>query len=186
MVLRVISNQRSTKFAMSLVELLIVVGVIAIVATIAIPTIGRLRESAVRAAAMQNAKNIQTMSAALDALGVAHVIPDSMGGVAATARLLREGVIVPEGPMAGEKFILSGMPDSEIDEVSEYLYVQYGRKELMLVYRDPQNSSTDSLLQLPNQLLCRMAPPVGHFYLQRVSKIRSLRNGATMGVAFIR
>ncbi len=58
MVLRVISNQRSTKFAMSLVELLIVVGVIAIVATIAIPTIGSLRESAVRAAAMQNAKNM--------------------------------------------------------------------------------------------------------------------------------
>lgn len=171
---------------MSLVELLIVVGVIAVVATIAIPTIASLRESAKRAAAMQNAKNIQSMSAALDALGVAHVIPDSMGGVAATARLLREGVRVPEGPMAGEKFILSGMPDSEIEEVSEYLYVQYGRKELMLVYRDPQRASTDSLLLLPHQLLCRMSVPVRHFCLQSVAKTRALRNGATIAMAFIR
>lgn len=65
---------------LSLTELLIVVAAIGIIAAIAVPTTATFRQAALRAAATQNAKNIAQMSEALAALGVAHVIPDSMGG----------------------------------------------------------------------------------------------------------
>lgn len=121
---------------LSLTELLVVVAAIAIIAAIGIPTTAQFREAAIRASATQNAKNIAQMSEALAALGVAHVIPDSMGGVEATARLLREGVLVPEGPMAGERFMLSGMRDKDITEVAKYLDIEYDRFQLRLVFRD--------------------------------------------------
>jgi hypothetical protein len=123
---------------MSLTEILIIVVVIGIIAAIALPSISNIRGVAKKTTAIQNAKSISQMSSALAALGVAHVIPDSMGGVEATARLLREGVIVPEGPMAGEKFVLMGLNDDEIETVASYLYVQYDRKELRLIFRDPE------------------------------------------------
>jgi prepilin-type N-terminal cleavage/methylation domain-containing protein len=146
--------------AMSLVEVLIVIVVIGIIAAIGLPAINNIRESAKEAAAVQNAKNIQQMSGALAALGVAHVIPDSMGGVAATARLLREGVIVPEGPMAGEKFVLSGLRDDEIDAISEYLYVEYDRRELRLIFRDPKLQTGGPTLLRAGLMLCRFALPL--------------------------
>jgi prepilin-type N-terminal cleavage/methylation domain-containing protein len=132
------ARRRHLQTALSMVELLIVVVVIGIIAAIALPSISNIRGVAKKTTAIQNAKSISQMSSALAALGVAHVIPDSMGGVAATARLLREGVIVPEGPMAGEKFVLTGLNDDEIDYVAEYLYVQYDKKELRLIFRDPE------------------------------------------------
>ena len=134
--------------------MLIVVAVIGIVAAVSIPTVGKLRKAAERTAAIQNAKNISQMSAALAALGVAHVIPDSMGGVAATARLLREGVIVPEGPMAGEKFVLAGLLDDDIDEVSAYLYVQYDQRELRVVFRELDVDLNSSIYQTGEGMLC--------------------------------
>lgn len=129
---------RRLQAALSLTEVLIVIVVVGIIAAIAMPSISNIRGVAKKTTAIQNAKSISQMSSALAALGVAHVIPDSMGGVAATARLLREGVIVPEGPMAGEKFVLTGLNDDEIDYVASYLYVQYDQKELRLIFRDPE------------------------------------------------
>ncbi len=131
----------ASQSGISMVEILLVVVVIGIVAALALPSISNLRQVSKEATAVQNAKSISQMSAALAALGVAHVIPDSMGGVAATARLLREGVIVPEGPMAGEKFVLTGLDDSEIDFVAHFLFVQYDRRELRLVFQDPRADS---------------------------------------------
>lgn len=145
---------------MSLVEVLIVVVVIGIIAAIGLPAINNIRDAAKQAAAIQNAKNIQQMSGALAALGVAHVIPDSMGGVAATARLLREGVIVPEGPMAGEKFVLAGLRDDEIDEISVYLYVEYDRRELRLIFRDPKLQTGAPLTLRIRVMLCQLALPL--------------------------
>ncbi|MEM7602157.1 MAG: type II secretion system protein [Verrucomicrobiota bacterium] len=135
-------NSSTRQSGLSLTELLLIVGVIGIISAIAIPTISRLRDSAKKAAATQNAKNIAQMSEALAALGVAHVIPDSMGGAEATARLFREGVIVPEGPMAGERFILSGMREKEIEETAEYLKVEYDRTHLRLVYSPPSQQGS--------------------------------------------
>ena len=128
--------------ALTLVEALIVIVVIGIIAAIALPVVGNIREAATRAAAMQNAKNVAQLSEALAALGVAHVIPDSMGGVEATARLMRERVVVPEGPMAGEKFLLSGMRDGEIEEVAKFLRIRYGERDLQLIFQQPTEESS--------------------------------------------
>lgn len=149
------STSRSRRAGLSLVEVLLVVAAIALIAIIALPAIGNIRRSAKRATAMQNAKMVAQMSEALAALGVAHVIPDSMGGVEATARLMREGVIVPEGPMAGEKFILSGMRDSEIEDIASYLVIQYDKFQLRLVFQQPPEQNT-MLFEPANTMLCRL------------------------------
>lgn len=52
--------------------------VIGVVATNGLPAISIIRDAAKEAAAIQNAKNIRQMSGALAALGLAHVIHDSM------------------------------------------------------------------------------------------------------------
>lgn len=153
------SRRRHLQAALSMVELLIVIVVIGIIAAIALPSISNIRGVAKKTTAIQNAKSISQMSSALAALGVAHVIPDSMGGVAATARLLREGVIVPEGPMAGEKFVLTGLNDDEIDYVAEYLYVQYDKKELRLIFRDPEVEQGTGLTFLREDFLIATTGP---------------------------
>ena len=130
---------RKTRPGMTLVELLIVLSVLAVITAVAMPSISRLLEGGNKAKAMANAKQLESISASLASLGVAHVIPDSMGGVEATARLIREGVIVPEGPMAGEQFIMAGLSDDEISELSKYLRVQYDLRELRLVAKDPDS-----------------------------------------------
>lgn len=153
--------------------MLIVVGVIGIIAAMALPSISNIRGVAKRTTAIQNAKSISQMSGALAALGVAHVIPDSMGGVAATARLLREGVIVPEGPMAGEKFVLSGLRDDEIEEISEFLYVQYDKRELRLIYQDPYRKDSYLSPSGGRVLLCLIENPL-RFPLLACGKLSGL------------
>lgn len=150
-------RHRRSPRGLSLVEMLLVVATIGIVVLIAVPVIGNIRESAKKAAATQNAKMVASMSEALAALGVAHVIPDSMGGVEATARLMREGVIVPEGPFAGERFILSGMRDSEIEEVAAYLAIQYDSTGLRLVFQQPNDQGALPMVDPVTMQICRVA-----------------------------
>ncbi|MDF1859341.1 MAG: prepilin-type N-terminal cleavage/methylation domain-containing protein [Verrucomicrobiales bacterium] len=157
------SSEQSS--GLSLTELLIVVAAIGIIAAIAIPTTATFREAAIRAAATQNAKNIAQMSEALAALGVAHVIPDSMGGVEATARLLREGVIIPEGPMAGERFLLSGMKDKDIEETAKYLDIEYDKFQLRLIFRDSTAQSNFMMEQATGIMLCLAEGQFGHYLL---------------------
>lgn len=152
---------------LSLTELLIVVGVIGLVAAIGLPAIGNVRESARRASAKQNAKNVNQMSEALNALGVAHIIPDSMGGVEATVRLFREGVVVAEGPMAGQRFALSGLRDEEIEWTAQYLRIEYREFDLQLVYVEPGASTflhrfgNETLLCLREGRVVPMAVRIG-------------------------
>ncbi len=118
----------------SLVEMLVVVAVIGIIAAIAIPSVSNVFDTASNAKDRQNARQIDSMSAALAALGVAHVIPESMGGVQATARLFREGIIVSEGPMAGERFVMASLSDDDIEGVDTFLQIRYDTRELSLEY----------------------------------------------------
>ena len=128
------------KQAFSLVEMLVVIAVIGIISAITIPVISNIREASIDSKTRSNAKNIEQMSGALASLGVAHVIPDSLGGVEATARLLREGVVVPEGPMAGELYSLPGLDDDEIALLSELLRIEYDMREIRLVFRQSDDS----------------------------------------------
>ena len=129
-------NIRSQQSAFSLTELLMVIAAIGIITAITMPTVSRIYEASKEGADRQNAKQMASVSAALAALGVAHVIPDSMGGVKATARLLREGVIVPEGIMAGELFIIPSLADEDIDGLDRFLAVKYDSRELSLIYSE--------------------------------------------------
>lgn len=142
------------KLAFSLVEMLIVVAIIGVISAVALPIVSMVRESSNEAKNLANAKNIERMSGALASLGVAHVIPDSLGGVEATARLLREGVIVPDGPMAGETFSVPGLGDEDIRELSEFLQIHYDMSELRLVFSGRNASAFQRLGDVDITTLC--------------------------------
>lgn len=132
-------NNKRLQAGISLADLLIVITIIAVISAFALPVVSRVFQSSTEAKDRQNAKLLSTLSASLSALGVAHVMPDSLGGVKATARLLREGVVVSEGAMAGEKFIMAALSDNDIDGLEQFLKVRYGVRELSLVfYERPQ------------------------------------------------
>lgn len=143
---------------MSLVELLVVIAVIGVIAAVAIPAIQNINESSKQATAIANAKNVAQMSSALSSLGVAHVIPDSMGGVEATARLLREGVVVTEGPLTGERMSLDALGDEAISDLAEYLDIQYGKTELMLVFKPQQKFDTIRFLRDVSSMMAFLEP----------------------------
>ena len=109
----------------SLVELLVTIGVIAVVVTIAVQMIGGLSDNANETAAKKNAQNMGSVSANLSALGVAHVIPESLGGTEATCRLIRHGIEIPDGPMQGTYFSVAGVSDDDIPSVAVYLDISY-------------------------------------------------------------
>jgi hypothetical protein len=50
--------------------------------------------------------------------------------------LLREGVIVPEGPLAGQMFKMNGLTDEEISKAANKLEIVYAEKELNLRIKD--------------------------------------------------
>lgn len=130
-------HQRRFRAAFSLVELIVVVAIIGILGLLAVPTINNLWESSHDAAAQRNAQNIASISAELASMGVAHVLPDSLGGVEATARLLREGVTVNEGIFTGQLVVIRGISDQEILSASRYLEIVYDLNEIRLVYLGP-------------------------------------------------
>jgi len=147
-------------------ELLVVIVVVVIIVAVAMPMIGNIHGIAKRTTAKQNAKLVEQMSKALGALGVAHVIPDSMGGVEATARLLREGITIPDGPMAGERFILSGMRDSDIEEIAKFLQVRYEENYLRLMYIEPDDNVFADPIDGAGRMLCALAGRFGGAFAQ--------------------
>ena len=119
----------------SLVEVLTVIGVLGMVAALAIPILSNVFDQSQIQKDRRNAQQIAWMSDKLASIGVAHVLPESLGGIEATARLLREGVIVPEGPFDGESFRVSGLTDEEIHNASDYLELIYHSEELRIAYK---------------------------------------------------
>lgn len=129
-------------------ELLVTIAVIGILAAALWPTVSNINEAGKRAKNLANANHVSSMSAILASLGVAHVIPDSMGGVEATARLLREGVVVQEGPMAGEIYRLPSLSDQDIEDLDDYLEIQYDMVELRLVIKDSASTGIDCFQEM--------------------------------------
>lgn len=132
--------RKRSQTAFSLVEMLIVVSVIGIMAMFAIPAISSVSEASKEVKSQRNAQNIAQVSTALGSLGVAHVLPDSLGGVEATARLLREGVTVEKGVFSGQFFVIAALSDEEIQGASKYLNVVYDYNEIRLEYAGPLSS----------------------------------------------
>ena len=130
---------RSHQRGIGLVEVIVVIAVIGVIAAITAPLVGNVFSASEDAKARMNARDLETISSGLASLGVAHVIPESLGGVEATARLIRVGVTVPEGPMAGAKFIMAALSDDDIADMAKYLRVVYDQYELRLEYYDPDD-----------------------------------------------
>ncbi len=125
--------------AFSLVEMMIVVAIIGIMAMMASPVLKSVNESAKDSTAQRNAQNLAQLSATLHQIGIAHVLPESLGGVEATARLLREGVIVDTGTWKDQEFSLI-LSDDEITRAAEYLDVVYDTHEIRLIYAGPMRT----------------------------------------------
>ena len=93
--------------------------------TIAVQVVGGLSDNADATAAKKNAQNMGSVSASLSGLGIAHVIPESLGGTEATCRLIRHGIQIPDGPMQGTHFSVAGVSDDDIPSVAVYLDISY-------------------------------------------------------------
>ncbi len=119
--------------------MLVVVVVTGVMALIAVPAYNDMFAASTKAKQKRNAQQIAEMSAELAAMDVAHVIPDSLGGVEATARYLREGITVHDGLFAGKVYALPGLSDEEISQSAKYLDVIYEAKELRLIFRETEN-----------------------------------------------
>lgn len=120
----------------SLTELLIVVAIIGVTTLITVPLLADLRSRANEAVARQNAQRIVSVSQQLSAVGVAHVLPDSLGGVEATVRLLRRGITVTDGSFAGRFFTIGQIADQDIKAAAVYRRIAFEQSELQLTY-DP-------------------------------------------------
>ena len=145
--------QSRTSRGFSLAEMLTVISVIGIMAAIAIPTIQDINGAGNTVKNQANARHVEGVSSALGALGVAHVIPESLGGAEATVRLLREGVIVPDGAFEGQLFVVKAISDNDVSNASSYLEILYNYTELHLSFHDisqDQDSSPSSLLSTQN------------------------------------
>ena len=126
-------SPKRAESGMSLVELIISILVLGIVIALAVPLFSGVSEAGKVARDQKNAQQLASVSTALASIGVAHVMPESLGGVEATARLIREGVVVPEGPYQGEEFRLASLSDEDIAGAAEYLELKYHLNEISLV-----------------------------------------------------
>ncbi len=110
------------------------VAIIGVLSALALPYFSDLQSGVSKEKNRRNAQQIVALSTAVSGLGIAHVLPDSLGGVEATARLLREGVTVIEGPASGEHIALAGLSDEEITGAADYLEIVYLPNKLSLRY----------------------------------------------------
>ena len=115
-------------------EMIAVVAIVGLITAIALPYFGDLRDGVDREKSRRNAQQIVALSTAVSGLGISHVLPDSLGGVEATARLLREGITVTSGPIAGERIALAGLTDLEIEKAAEFLEIVYLPNKIALRY----------------------------------------------------
>ena len=132
MKIRVTSGSGKRRSGFTITELLSTIATLGLIASFAFQSISKIYDAAKDANARSNARNLESMSAQLSSIGVGHVIPDSYGGIEATVKLFRAGIIVPEGPMSGNIFVLKGISDSDIPRIAKLLQVYPGKGELRL------------------------------------------------------
>ncbi len=128
------SPSRSRSSGFSLTELLIVIAIIGVTTLISVPMITNLLSKSKETLSRQNAQRAVSVSGQLSAIGVAHVLPESLGGVEATLRLLRRGISVPDGPMQGKYFTVGEISDENIASASVFMEIVFETKELQLGY----------------------------------------------------
>jgi prepilin-type N-terminal cleavage/methylation domain-containing protein len=127
----------------TLTEVLVVISVIGILAALAIPSLSNFSDTAKATTAKRNAQNLGSLSANLAALGVEHVIPESLGGTEATCRLLKHGIVVQEGPLKNALFGMAGLEDEQIPLAAVYLEISFQSfSVLQLMYKANLDAKT--------------------------------------------
>lgn len=115
-----INRRRSEAF--SLIEILCVISIIGVLAAVAVPFIQGLDRASVTKS-KRNAQMTVELSSNLSTLGFAHVLPESLGGAAATTRLLQSGVVILEGEMEGAHMGMQNLPVDEIDDTAAFIKI---------------------------------------------------------------
>lgn len=115
-------------------ELLIVIAIIGITTLMSAPLFTDLLTRSRQTLNRQNAQRAVSISSQLSSIGVAHVLPESLGGVEATLRLLRLGIVVPDGEFQGKFFTVGEISDQNIEEAAEYIEIVFETEELQLGY----------------------------------------------------
>ena len=65
-------------------------------------------------------------------------MPKSLGGAAATTRLLKAGIVIDKAEMEGAKMGMQNLPADQIEETVRYIDVVYDESGLRLQY-DPDD-----------------------------------------------
>ena len=115
-------------------EVLIVIAIIGIVTLIALPLLTEAISAGKVTVAKRNAQHTVSVSSKLSSVGVAHVLPESLGGTEATSRLLRRGIVVPDGPMQGAHFTIGEISDENIAAAAVFMEILFEFTELRLGY----------------------------------------------------
>jgi prepilin-type N-terminal cleavage/methylation domain-containing protein len=112
---------RALRSGFSLVEVLIVIAVLGVMASIAINSLASHREAAEQTRNRRNAQEIVSLCVAAQAAGISFVVP---GDPVQTARNAVSGAKATKGSFAGKTFRLPGMQEKEILGAAYYLDVQ--------------------------------------------------------------
>jgi prepilin-type N-terminal cleavage/methylation domain-containing protein len=128
------ATHQRLRHGFSMSEILVAVAVIGILSLIAIPTIRGLSTIS-NSKTKRNAQMTAEVSGNLTALNVAHVLPESLGGVEATTRLLQAGIKISDGPMAGTYMGMPGLQEKDIQPTSRFLGIVFDEKLLRLEYK---------------------------------------------------
>lgn len=114
--------------------MLVVIAIVGVVTLISVPLITDLISSGKENVAKKNAQSTVNVSSQLSTLGVAHVLPESLGGTEATSRLLRVGIVVPEGPYQGKRFTIGEVSDEDIEASAIFMKILFNDDVLQLSY----------------------------------------------------
>ena len=89
------------------------------------------REAMAATARQQNAAALSSMAVCLEVAGEKAVVPDDLEG---TIRRLMRGVVPSDGPLAGHRFVVSGIEEAEIPAIAQYLSIETGE---LIYHSDP-------------------------------------------------
>lgn len=122
-------HTRPFRRAFSYIEMLACIAIIGILCGIALVTLSHpQREAMTETVRQQNAASLASMAVCLEVAGMSPVIPNDLEG---TIRRLMHGVVPESGPLAGHRFVVSGIEESEVAGIASYLSIENGE----LIYR---------------------------------------------------